>query len=495
MDTLSTESDSTLSTQDVETSALEFTDGRRSMDAADEQVNIGIGTFTEPEESASHKSSRITRNRSELFLGNNEITIRDASSVAMSECTKPDPPSVIDNVMIEEADNIDGFNYKKSDSSKLDLLQKTGSSFDFDLIVSAGDIFTNENKGTIVLGANSRLLKQMSSLDVQETQSSVRDDKLNTSIHSSDSGKIGKVKASMDPLQHTSGFVTSPSTIGRSLLDEKSSRKADGISYLKLNHHKGDVVPETAPNNSSVITRPLEPNAMHSNRLLVDHTRNNIESDLNIFSAGEEKLQLRANETSELHPTEAEIFTTPHDTKYLNNHLAQLHTVYKDAEAYSDRRKVRQQKSSGPDPVTSNGNFFTHRNGTFAPSSGKRKVILRLQEELRNDQKLKVKGFQNSILGHIRRRSSGMIFGSRSSLPSIDDLQNEEDDSHIPRGKISVSWYEGTSSFELHEHVRHCILRKLMKSNAQEATFELEDIRILDEDSDPVEGKTYATWK
>ena len=56
----------------------------------------------------------------------------------------------------------------------------------------------------------------------------------------------------------------------------------------------------------------------------------------------------------------------------------------------------------------------------------------------------------------------------------------------VERGRVTVSWYDGTTSLELYEHVRNSVARKLQLS----ATNKLSDVRILDEGSSPPEGKS-----
>lgn len=73
-----------------------------------------------------------------------------------------------------------------------------------------------------------------------------------------------------------------------------------------------------------------------------------------------------------------------------------------------------------------------------------------------------------------------MMFGSRT-FSDLDELES----SLVDRGRISVSWFAGTSSLELQEHVRKSIVRKL----ALKKNIELEDIRVFDESADPPEGE------
>jgi hypothetical protein len=109
----------------------------------------------------------------------------------------------------------------------------------------------------------------------------------------------------------------------------------------------------------------------------------------------------------------------------------------------------------------------------YAPSSysipqhlpsgnGRRKITLRLQED--------------SVPSHARRPS----FFFRNRDAPLDAAVAAE---KVDRGEISVSWFEGTTSAELQEHVRSSLIRKMgIKGN-----IKLVDLRIIDETMDPPE--------
>ena len=113
-------------------------------------------------------------------------------------------------------------------------------------------------------------------------------------------------------------------------------------------------------------------------------------------------------------------------------------------------------------------------------SSTRRKIRLRLQEERSHP----IHHPRQSILGHLRKRSQNMMFGSNSFSHVEDDTNNDMIFDNIDRGNISVSWFVGTSSLELHEHVRRSVIRKLKL----EKHVQLVDMRLLDETVDPPEG-------
>lgn len=129
-----------------------------------------------------------------------------------------------------------------------------------------------------------------------------------------------------------------------------------------------------------------------------------------------------------------------------------------------------------PQPVKNQSSY------RYPPTGGRRKIRLHLQEDIPRDLQ-SPRARSGSFLGHIRRRSSRMMFGSDQTLPvpEMDTLESTTS----ARGSITVSWFEGTSSSELQEHVRKSVIRKLkMDSNA-----ELSYIRVIDETVNPPEGE------
>ncbi|CAB9511257.1 expressed unknown protein [Seminavis robusta] len=109
-----------------------------------------------------------------------------------------------------------------------------------------------------------------------------------------------------------------------------------------------------------------------------------------------------------------------------------------------------------------------------APSApaGKRKIKLKLQEEI-----------LARPTGHARRGSFFFARSTRKLMSSAPLLEGEIHRNELNRGTITVSWYEGTSTNELQEHVNRSMTRKLKL----EPGHTLEDIRILDTAMDPPE--------
>ena len=102
------------------------------------------------------------------------------------------------------------------------------------------------------------------------------------------------------------------------------------------------------------------------------------------------------------------------------------------------------------------------------PSHGRRKILLKLLEDQPQDKR----GF------FFRRKSSrSFLYNNNSDFQVTSTVT-----AGIPRGQITVSWFEGTTSTELQEHVRNSVARKMGHSK-------FNDLRIMDETVDPPEGK------
>jgi len=103
-------------------------------------------------------------------------------------------------------------------------------------------------------------------------------------------------------------------------------------------------------------------------------------------------------------------------------------------------------------------------------NNGKRTIRLKLQEEIL------------ARPSHGRRKS--FFFARPTSLAGRERTIPEAQINEVDRGIVTVSWYEGTSSIELQEHVMKSVTRKLKLNNSQT----LNDIRILDTRVEPPEG-------
>jgi hypothetical protein len=120
----------------------------------------------------------------------------------------------------------------------------------------------------------------------------------------------------------------------------------------------------------------------------------------------------------------------------------------------------------------------------------RRKIKLRLQEEVRTSNSDIRKHFRTtSLLGTLKKSSKRMLRFGSSTNPTVMESDNDRAMpalyKSVDHGSITVSWYEGTSSLELQQHVQKSVLRKL---KLEKDNVELDDLRILDESSDPPEG-------
>ena len=93
---------------------------------------------------------------------------------------------------------------------------------------------------------------------------------------------------------------------------------------------------------------------------------------------------------------------------------------------------------------------------------------------------------------HKSAPDSDFLTGAASPSPSatarlVDSVPSGY--SLLDRGFLSVSWYDGTSTADLREHVKRSVRRKL----ELETHTELENVRIIDETVEPHEG-TYMSW-
>mgnify|MGYP005644883707 FL=1 len=110
---------------------------------------------------------------------------------------------------------------------------------------------------------------------------------------------------------------------------------------------------------------------------------------------------------------------------------------------------------------------------------GKRKIYLRLSEDVRSLMRPEKSSFLS-----FRRRKGGI----GSPMHSVSEIETDSKENHWEdRGSLTVSWYEGTSSIELVEHVRNSVIRKL----GIKGTKHVLDFRVFDESTDPPEGKLY----
>ncbi len=154
---------------------------------------------------------------------------------------------------------------------------------------------------------------------------------------------------------------------------------------------------------------------------------------------------------------------------------------------FHQRSLLSQQLHQQHQPVLSIPNQVTTMPG------GKRKIHLQLWEDVSSTM---MEPETSSFLSF--RRNKGILRRSpqhSTPISEVDDVNqnhNDNDNGNDPsksnqwadRGMLTVSWYEGTSSLELQEHVQNSVIRKL----GLKSTTKLVDFRVLDETSDSPEG-------
>lgn len=182
--------------------------------------------------------------------------------------------------------------------------------------------------------------------------------------------------------------------------------------------------------------------------------------------------------------------------------------------SYNSSNNRSQRDIPPPPPPSSSSNMPIQNHG-------RRKIRLRLQEEIRktNPTNLPKKRHtrSTSLLGSIRKSSTRMLrFGGGGGLSNWDEedyIENNLDATLssfnnnlytiVDRGHLMIGWFDGTSTFELQQHIHKSVLRKLQQlfsvvgdsnNNNRNLTtnnntiVDIEDLRLLDESYDPPEG-------
>ena len=137
---------------------------------------------------------------------------------------------------------------------------------------------------------------------------------------------------------------------------------------------------------------------------------------------------------------------------------------------------------------------------------GRRSITLRLLEEIHHDvsqpnsnngltpfKRLNLRRFRSLSLSTVMiPDEKGIDMTNRSnnntSGNNTDKDNGNKKETLVDRGTIAVSWYDGTTSSEMQEHVYNCVLRKLNNGNGGSEKKKLEDVRLLDESSVPHDG-------
>ncbi len=151
---------------------------------------------------------------------------------------------------------------------------------------------------------------------------------------------------------------------------------------------------------------------------------------------------------------------------------------------YHPRSSLLSQQQQQQQPMLGIPNQVTTMPG------GKRKIHLQLWEDVSSAEEPEPSSFLSFRKKGILRRSPQQT----STISELDDANHDKNgdingndnnkNKWADRGTLTVSWYEGTSSLELQEHVQNTVIRKL----GLKGTTTIKDFRVLDESSDFPEG-------
>lgn len=126
---------------------------------------------------------------------------------------------------------------------------------------------------------------------------------------------------------------------------------------------------------------------------------------------------------------------------------------------------------------------FSVPNQVTTLPGGKRKIHLHLWEDLSalsQPEKSSFLSFRRRK-GILRKHPTDST--PNSELGDSNHSTGNNDSQWADRGRLTISWYEGTTSLELQEHVHNSVIRKL----GLKSTTKLLDFRVLDESSNPSE--------
>jgi hypothetical protein len=157
-----------------------------------------------------------------------------------------------------------------------------------------------------------------------------------------------------------------------------------------------------------------------------------------------------------------------------------------------DEHRISPDPNMTVDALAKTTSAFSNQQQQQHPSSfhppvsaitGRRKIRLRMQEDV-----LSKHSRTRSLLGSIKKSSMTRMLRFKSlTMQDYDELHQSSSRTlykSVDRGTLTISWYDGTSSLDLQQHVRRSVIRKL---KLEDEDIELEDIRILDETTDPPE--------
>jgi hypothetical protein len=228
-------------------------------------------------------------------------------------------------------------------------------------------------------------------------------------------------------------------------------------SLPRMNSGRGDIIDESIPRNMMLddnSNRPFDDNSWRPSHVSYTHSPQGVHAPQAItMTTSGHYMMMQQPQGQPPHAFMPQPPSLLHHQSSFHSHQTQL--LGQPAYGYAPAPAMQQ-------PMLSH-----------SAASRKRKIKLKLQEEI--------------LARPTHARKGSFFFGARSTrklLTSQPLLEDQPQTNEVDRGVIAVSWYEGTSTTELQEHVKASALRKLKLENGQQ----LDDIRIMDTTVDPPEG-------
>jgi hypothetical protein len=223
----------------------------------------------------------------------------------------------------------------------------------------------------------------------------------------------------------------------------------------------GVLLSQSAPLQSTQSTHSLPQQESMPPNIIKAALQEDVQATKAVPEKHDEKKSEERREDTELMPTPSPRANMNEATSSIPN-LGMSSLVHSQPMPYPDQLYLPPQKQMAAVP-------FGYAPSPYAipqhvPSGGRRRITLRLQDD--------------TPPSHARRPS----FFFRNRDAPLDAVVGAES---VNRGEIAVSWFEGTNSAELQQHVRSSLIRKMgIKGN-----IKLVDLRIIDETMDPPEGR------
>lgn len=413
-----------------------------------------------------------------------DAALQSPSVLSDSSLNKPDPPSVIDNSVLEEEDQEDAANTSSNDKKVprgTQDAEETGSKDGGALLFSVERESKETDTVDNLLSSNKPALYiNVHNDNGEEDDSRLPEDSLDGRGHDLSMGGPGS-----DDSQHDDGKDIQDNDIQEGDLNDHAPTpisnppstdrpSADESPDDKIEQH--GTLPEVHPVANSSKDEPI-PQIYDAPKSITSHDslgtgqqqQHQTHDDALVgraFPDTSERLQIGRSYGPD------EVVLLPR----VDEHLVRQQQQQREQDMATVSSHSHTQPFMSPNlPPTHAMVPIQQQSFGYTLTGARRKIRFRLQEDVLS----KRKRMPGGILGHIRSRSSRMMFGE-NGIEALDNMNFKS----VDRGNITVSWFEGTSSNELQEHVRKSVERKLRL----EKNIELADIRILDESVEPPEG-------